>query len=328
MTDKKEKSMIQYFLLFMFSFEILFIFGGILYNQVFHLKKFSEGYILMLLPTMSTLFAKQRASSQNESNKFFKFYKICFAGMTIYTVISVVIPSSAVISQILMIAESLCSIYFLQSIGENTLANIGLSYNVSFKEVLKYALLYIAIFILMVRVEFLCDYLKTGDVAQLKVPLADVKQLVGFVPLFIFTFIVFLGEEYGWGYFMFPLLEKEYGVYKAIFFLGTIEVLFHLPIDYMITKLPITFFIGRSVMLISHTIFMCWIYKRTSTIWIAVVIHFLNNNLLGLWKLTENSFTFSTPLAVICYVVIFGSFIFSKTLKNQRKPVAKEFSVL
>lgn len=121
------------------------------------------------------------------------------------------------------------------------MANIGLSYNVSFKEVLKYALLYIAIFILMVRVEFLCDYLKTGDVAQLKVPLADVKQLVGFVPLFIFTFIVFLGEEYGWGYFMFPLLEKEYGVYKAIFFLGTIEVLFHLPIDYMITKLPITF---------------------------------------------------------------------------------------
>ena len=144
----------------MFSFEILFIFWGILYNQVFHLKKFSEGYILMLLPTMSTLFAKQRASSQNESNKFFRFYKICFAGMTIYTVISVVIPSSAVISQILMIAESLCSIYFLQSIGENTLANIGLSYNVSFKEVLKYALLYIAIFILMVRVEFLCDYLK------------------------------------------------------------------------------------------------------------------------------------------------------------------------
>ena len=43
MTDKKEKSMIQYFLLFMFSFEILFIFWGILYNQVFHLKKFSEG---------------------------------------------------------------------------------------------------------------------------------------------------------------------------------------------------------------------------------------------------------------------------------------------
>ena len=29
MTDKKEKSMIQYFLLFMFSFEILFIFWGI-----------------------------------------------------------------------------------------------------------------------------------------------------------------------------------------------------------------------------------------------------------------------------------------------------------
>lgn len=69
---------------------------------------------------------------------------------------------------------------FVQSIGENILVNIGLSYNVSFKEVLKYALLYIAIFILMVRVEFVCDYLKTGDVAQLKVPLADVKQLVGF----------------------------------------------------------------------------------------------------------------------------------------------------
>lgn len=83
--------------------------------------------------------------------------------------------------------------------------------------------------------------------------------------------------------FCFHCWRKKYGVYKAIFFLGTIEVLFSFwPIDYMITKLPITFFIGRSVMLISHTIFMCWIYKRTSTIWIAVVIHFLNNNLLGL----------------------------------------------
>lgn len=322
MGDKKEKSIIQYFLLFMFSFEILFSLLWLLYNQVFHFKKFSEGYILMLLPTMSTLFAKQRASRQNESNKFFQFYKIYFAGMTIYTAISVVVPNSVLISQILMIAESLCSIYFLQSIGKNTLTNIGLSYNVSFKEVLKYALLYIAIFILMVRVEFVCDYLKTGNVAQLKVPVADVKQLVGFVPLFFLTFIVFLGEEYGWGYFLFPLLEKKYGVYKAIFFLGTIEVLFHLPIDYMITKLPITFFIGRSVMLISHTIFMCWIYKRTSTIWIAVVIHFLNNNLLGLWKLTDKSFTFSTPLTVICYAVIFGSFIFSKTFKNQGKIIS------
>ena len=44
MTDKKEKSMIQYFLLFMFSFEILFIFLGILYNQVFHLKSFRRLY--------------------------------------------------------------------------------------------------------------------------------------------------------------------------------------------------------------------------------------------------------------------------------------------
>ena len=56
MTDKKEKSMIQYFLLFMFSFEILFIFLGILYNQVFHLKKFSEGYILMLFSLPSIPF--------------------------------------------------------------------------------------------------------------------------------------------------------------------------------------------------------------------------------------------------------------------------------
>lgn len=322
MNDKKEKSMIKYFLLFMFSFEILFGLLLYLYTKIFPSKDFTGSYILMLLPTMSTLFAKQRVSSQNESNKFFQFYKVYFVGMTIYTVISVVVPNSALISQILMIAESLCSIYFLQSLDKNVLVNIGLSFNLSFKEVLKYALFYIAIFVLMVRAEFVCDYLKTGNVAQLKVPLADVKQLVVFILLFILTFIVFLGEEYGWGYFLFPLLEKKYGVYKAIFFLGTIEVLFHFPIDYMINKLPITFFIGRSVMLISHTIFMCWIYKRTSTIWIAVLIHFLNNNLLGLWKLTEDSFTFSTPLTVICYAAIFGSFIFSKTFKNQGKIIS------
>ena len=67
--------MIQYFLLFMFSFEILFIFWGILYNQVFHLKSSQKVIFLMLLPTMSTLFAKQRASSQNESINFFSFIK-------------------------------------------------------------------------------------------------------------------------------------------------------------------------------------------------------------------------------------------------------------
>ena len=46
MTDKKEKSMIQYFLLFMFSFEILFIFLGILYNQVFSNEKHNKNLII------------------------------------------------------------------------------------------------------------------------------------------------------------------------------------------------------------------------------------------------------------------------------------------
>lgn len=75
MTDKKEKSMIQYFLLFMFSFEILFIFLGILYNQVFHLKKFSEGYILMLLPTMSTFVCKTTGHKSENPINFLSFIK-------------------------------------------------------------------------------------------------------------------------------------------------------------------------------------------------------------------------------------------------------------
>lgn len=56
--------------------------------------------------------------------------------------------------------------------------------------------------------------------------------LLGLLPLnFVFGYIAFFGEEYGWRYYLQPFLQKRFGLRKGVLLLGLVWGIWHLPLD-------------------------------------------------------------------------------------------------
>ena len=165
----------------------------------------------------------------------------------------------------------------------------------------------------MVRLEFFCDYFATHDLTQLTIPLANWNRLPELILTFLLTYILYWGEEYGWGYYLFPLLTQKIWYLQIYYFLGIIKIFFSSSFGLLLKSQynTICSSFTRSLIIFSSNIYDCWIYKRTSTIWIAVILHYFNNNLLDLWQLTDKKLIFFNTFSCILlhsYIWLFHIF--------------------
>lgn len=100
---------------------------------------------------------------------------------------------------------------------------------------------------------------------------------------YIFSFTAFLGEEYGWRYYLQPVLQKRLGMVKGIFVLGIVWGLWHLPINFFYYTSPSVGVIsvaGQLITCITLGVFYGWAYLKTDNIWVVVILHYINNNLV------------------------------------------------
>lgn len=106
--------------------------------------------------------------------------------------------------------------------------------------------------------------------------------LIQTLVVYLFMFAPYFGEEYGWRYFLQPILQKRYGMVKGILLLGVVWGLWHLPLNFFYYTSPAIGIISvanQIVVCITMGIFMGWVYMKTDNVWSVVAIHFLNNNL-------------------------------------------------
>lgn len=99
---------------------------------------------------------------------------------------------------------------------------------------------------------------------------------------FFLVFIAFFGEEYGWRYYLQPLLQSRFGKRRGVILLGVVWGLWHLPVNFFYYS-PGTGLIsaaGQQITCITLGIFFAYAYMKTENIWVPVVLHFLNNNLV------------------------------------------------
>lgn len=99
---------------------------------------------------------------------------------------------------------------------------------------------------------------------------------------YLIMFAPYFGEEYGWRYFLQPMLQKKYGMVKGVLLLGVVWGLWHLPLNFFYYTSPAIGIISvanQLVVCITMGIFMGWVYMKTDNVWSVVAIHFLNNNL-------------------------------------------------
>lgn len=152
-----------------------------------------------------------------------------------------------------------------------------------------------------------------------------------FMPInFILVFVPFLGEEYGWRYYLQPILQKKFGMRGGVLILGIVWGLWHIFLDFFYYTTPdrgLIMTASQIITCVTLGIFFAWAYLKTDNIWVPVILHFLNNNLslvvandYSLEVLENQQVTWASVLAsLLLNGVIFGFFLLSKEFREKKE---------
>lgn len=146
---------------------------------------------------------------------------------------------------------------------------------------------------------------------------------------FFLVFAAFFGEEYGWRYYLQPLLQKKFGLRRGVFVLGIVWGIWHLPADFFYYTTPdkgMIMLVSQFITCISLGIFFAFAYMKTENIWVPTILHFLNNNLIVVITATYSADVLQNqqvtwgmiPSALLINMVVYGGFLLSKVFREKR----------
>lgn len=269
--------------------------------------------------------------------RFFIGFLILTLLLLICTVASIVMPEISwnTISQYLMILGSVIGWILLLTEKKDKRTAYGLRggrWKIAALIILLYLILYFARTFIM--------YLLSGQtqtiVGIVQNPVTWIMLLTLPINYFL-IFVAFLGEEYGWRYYLQPILQKKLGMVRGIFVLGIVWGVWHLPINFFYYSSPsvgVISLTGQLILCITLGIFYGWAYLKTDNIWTVVILHFINNNLVPIitgnytaevlqnQDVTWNSVIFS----LVVNTLLFASVVFTSSYRdyNRRLPTMDE----
>lgn len=187
--------------------------------------------------------------------------------------------------------------------------------------------LYVLLFFVLYLVRFLLSCVIEGQLSMFVDIFTEPSTYLMILILvinFVFSFTAFFGEEYGWRFFFQPLLQKRFGLKGGVVVLGVLWGLWHLPINIFYYS-PDTWIISVVLQLItcvSFAIFFGYGYIKTENIWVPVIMHYINNNMIavltGSADLGNQIYRWvDIPIAIVINLV-FLVFIFSRAFKEKK----------
>lgn len=146
---------------------------------------------------------------------------------------------------------------------------------------------------------------------------------------FFLVFVAFFGEEYGWRYYLQPFLQKKFGLRGGVLILGLVWGIWHLPVDFFFYVTPdkgLVMLVSQLITCTGLGIFFAYAYMKTNNIWVPVILHFMNNNLVPIVSgtysadvLQDQQIAWSDiPMALLMSALFFGSFIISKVFTEKK----------
>lgn len=153
--------------------------------------------------------------------------------------------------------------------------------------------------------------------------------LISIIFNFFLVVAAFFGEEYGWRYYLQPIMQKRFGLRGGVLLLGIVWGLWHLPLDFFYYTTPdmgVIYSFAQQITCIFTGIFMAYAYMKTENIWVPVAVHFLNNNLIPVFVgdysselLQGQSISWGDLIpALLLNLVIFGWFLFLKPFRKSK----------
>lgn len=149
-------------------------------------------------------------------------------------------------------------------------------------------------------------------------------NLVILVPNFFLAFLPFFGEEYGWRYYMTPALQKRFGLRRGLLLAGVAWGLWHLPLNlfFYSPETSLQSIASQLVVCVTMGVFFSFCYEVCGrNIWVPVLLHYLNNNMILVWVgtadisnqvLTWGDVAQSAVMYLVCFLPFLASRRFSE----------------
>lgn len=192
----------------------------------------------------------------------------------------------------------------------------------------KWSLICVALFLVLYTARYAILLLLAGEADMLVSVFSSLQTwfTIAFMPLdFFLVFIPFFGEEYGWRYYLQPILQKKFGLRGGVLLLGVVWGLWHMPLDFWYySDKGVTMTLSQIITCVALGIFFAFAYMKTQNIWVPVIMHFLNNNLIVVFSgnyssdILENQTVrwVDLPLQLLVCGICFGLFIFAKPFRK------------
>jgi len=243
----------------------------------------------------------------------------------IYLLISIALKKEPVFFSYWIMLCSITLVMMYSRDGSDKMDTFGLKFtngSKSFLYVILFFILYISVFFIM--------SLFFGNAIDVIAPFKDIITWRGLFNLpysFLLSFSLFIGEEYGWRYFLQPALQERLGKRKGIIVLGLIWGIWHLPLNMFYYSPSTSFYsvLNQLIVCVNYSIFFGFVYMKTKNIWSVTIIHFLNNS-LG-WILygatgTDLVYTFDSVIMNLIFLsLVYMPFLFAKVYRSNKEDV-------
>lgn len=312
---------------------ILGIFMGIAYQKGQDVSTFP--LVWMYLPATAVMAGallggeKKTAADKTQlmAPKFFYgMFSVITAVMVILAVCNIFLPGTGLAMGInyLVYASSLISLIAIPLISKDRREAYGLRLTKNWKWSLAGIGIFILLYLVLALISMAPAYL-TGESGEAFLLNPDLGiWLVLILPLnLLLSFTAFFGEEYGWRYYLQPILQKKFGLKRGVIVLGLLWGIWHVPINLFYYS-PSTSFQSILVQLagcVGMGIFFGWVYMRTQNVWAVTMIHFLNNNLgMALFNVSSAGVERQwgdTIFSILLYLAVYMPFLLMKEYREK-----------
>lgn len=268
----------------------------------------AAGAMLALLVT--------RRGDQTLPRRFYFGFLVLTALMGVTALGTVTVPALAVtVSTWIMVVGSLVCwvLYFVNGKARRTAGGLRLTGTGGkglVTTVLLFLALYLGRFVILILFTKLVD--PTATMEEMGFSSNWVYSLLLFASLplsFVLAFAPFFGEEYGWRAFLQPLLQKRFGPRRGVLLLGVLWGFWHLPLNvfYYSPATWVQSLVNQVLLCVCLASFLGYAQHKTRTVWVPVVVHFLNNNLIAVFagsaNVIENQVIGWTDVIVSCVLM-------------------------
>lgn len=283
----------------------------------------------MFYPAAGVMLAFLLAKRQDIPKRFYILHLLATAIMLIMSVLSAVMPQAAWlgIANLVIILASVLGWIFLLTEKKEKREAYGLRLHGRFLTALGICVYFLAV---KTGIVFLSMAMQGGETwsAYLTYWCSPTPWVIAvtLVPNFFLSFLPFFGEEYGWRYYLTPVLQNRLGARRGALTVGVLWGLWHLPLNlfFYSPETSLQSIASQLVVCVTMGVFFTFAYEKCGkNIWLPVLLHYLNNNMILVWTGTADignqiiSWT-DVVFGAIMYGVAFLPFLAAKCYRRNK----------